>query len=150
MSKLIVTLPEAERVKFKRWVDSLSEKNKRECQTLIRKAAYDIERKAKMFAPVNYGFLRSSITNYMDRNRMGVTIEAGGQSKRGMWVRYAPYVEFGTGTKVQVPEDLKAYAIQFKGAGKRKINNRAQPYFFPAVRIATMEMLARLNQMGFK
>ncbi len=153
MSKLVITLPEMERLKFKRWLESQSEKTRRECQTLIHRTAFDIKRRAKMFAPVNDGFLKSSINTPINGNRMGATIEAGGQSKKGMWVKYAPYVEFGTGTGVIVPDDpqgLKLYAFQFKGAGKRKVNNRAQPYFFPAVRISINEMIVRLNQMGFK
>ena len=154
MSKFVnIELPQMEKLKFQRWIKGLSEDTRKDCERLIYKTAYDIERKAKMFAPVNYGFLRTSISTHLDQNRMGAIIEAGGQSKRGMWVKYAPYVEFGTGTKVQVvddPQGLKVYALQFKGAGKRKVNNRAQPYFFPAFRIATREMLIRLNQMGFK
>ncbi len=34
-------------------------------------------------------------------------------------VFYAPYVEFGTGKKVNVPSDLTQYALQFKGPAGR-------------------------------
>jgi HK97 gp10 family phage protein len=44
---------------------------------------------------------------------------------------YSAYVEFGTGTKVSVPEGLEEFAIQFKGT-KAVPGMRAQPYFFPA------------------
>lgn len=45
---------------------------------------------------------------------------------------YAPYVEFGTGRLVDVPEGLETYAAQFKGKGVRQVNIPARPYFFPA------------------
>jgi len=45
---------------------------------------------------------------------------------------YGPYVEFGTGGLVRVPAELKEYAMQFKGAGIRKVNTGAQPYLYPA------------------
>ena len=48
-------------------------------------------------------------------------------------VSYAPYVEFGTGTKVNVPKGLENYASQFKGKGIRQINLSARPFLFPAV-----------------
>ena len=43
---------------------------------------------------------------------------------------YAAYVEFGTGNLVDVPSELKQYAMQFKGKGVRKINLPARPFFF--------------------
>jgi HK97 gp10 family phage protein len=48
-------------------------------------------------------------------------------------VSYAPYVEFGTGTKVNVPKGLENYASQFKGKGIKQVNLPARPFFFPAV-----------------
>lgn len=42
------------------------------------------------------------------------------------------YVEFGTGSEVDVPEGLEDYAMQFKGDGVRQVNLPAQPYLFPA------------------
>ncbi len=44
---------------------------------------------------------------------------------------YAPYVEFGTGSLVRVPSRMKAFALQFKGRGLRKVNRRAQPFMHP-------------------
>ena len=65
-----------------------------------------------MFAPVNYGFLRRSVGYKID-GMMSALIWAGGAGS-GINVKYAPYVEFGTGTRVNVPGDVKDYAIQFK------------------------------------
>jgi len=47
-------------------------------------------------------------------------------------IEYAPYVEFGTGGLVSVPPGLEEIAIQFKGAGIRKVNLPARPFFFRA------------------
>ncbi len=77
---------------------------------------------------------------------------------------YSAYVEFGTGTKVNIsplPPDLAAYAIQFKGQGKTgkhpvkikgrwamvpyQLNLRAQPFFFPAYNAATKDLVKRLK-----
>ena len=43
---------------------------------------------------------------------------------------YAPYVEFGTGSGVVVPEGFNAFAMQFYVNGKGTM--RAQPYLIPA------------------
>ena len=44
---------------------------------------------------------------------------------------YAPYIEWGTITKVNVPAELKDYAIQFKGKGIKKNGGiETRPYFF--------------------
>lgn len=42
---------------------------------------------------------------------------------------YSPYLEWGTGTRVSVPADLKGYALQFKGQ-KQVIGSRPYPFFF--------------------
>ena len=45
-------------------------------------------------------------------------------------IKYAPYVEFGTGGLVSVPKGLEDIAIQFKGAGIKQVNLPARPFFF--------------------
>lgn len=51
----------------------------------------------------------------------------------GVYAKYAPFIEFGTGTFVDVPQGLEEYALQFKGKGIRQVNLPARPFFFPAV-----------------
>lgn len=65
----------------------------------MRRASIVIERDAKRFAPVDTGRLRSSITH---------AVRVGGfppvlQGVVGSNVKYAPYMEFGTGTFVGKP-----------------------------------------------
>lgn len=149
MPKSYLILPQTEMLKFKAWTDKLTEENKRQCQSILYGTAQRIRTLAMRAAPVNFNFLRNSIKVFVTPDRMGAEVTAGGQSA-GAYVRYAPYVEFGTGDFVSVPSNLTDYALQFKGRGLRKVNNRARPYFFPAVETGTKEMIIKLNQMGFK
>ena len=50
----------------------------------------------------------------------------------GSALKYAPYVEFGTGGTVNVPAGYEDFAYQFKGKGIRKINLRPRPFLIPA------------------
>lgn len=137
-----IKLPQSEIDKFSRWTDSLSRENKQKCQSLMVGTLLHIERLAKMFAPTDKGFLKGSIHNTIDSTKLGGSVYNG--------KNYAPYVEFGTGSKVIAPDDVKDYAMTFKGAGIREVNNRAQPYLFPAVRIGWNELIAKLKLMGFQ
>lgn len=142
MSKTGIYIPESEQAKFNRWVNKLNNKVSVDSRRLIVSTALDIQRWAMMFAPVKVGLLRSSIRTKFTKGQTGASI----YTVR----RYAPYVEFGTGTKVVAPADVRDYALTFKGRGIRKINQRAQPYLFPAWRLGVKEMTEKLKRMGFK
>lgn len=60
---------------------------------------------------------------------------------------YSAYVEFGTGTLVDVPAGLEDYAKQFKGQGIRQVNLPARPFFIPAFRDNTKKILERLKKI---
>jgi HK97 gp10 family phage protein len=85
--------------------------------------AIEIEEDAKILAPKNLGKLAQSIhvVKITDSN---YKIVAG--------VKYAPYVEFGTGGLVNVPKDWGTYPMRFKGKGIKQVNIRPQPYLLPA------------------
>jgi HK97 gp10 family phage protein len=70
----------------------------------------EVQNEAKSLAPVNYGRLRSSITT---QRATPSSIEA----ITYVNADYAPFVEFGTKGKVEIPAGLEAYAAQFKGSG---------------------------------
>ena len=139
--KFTVKLPESEKAKFKAWTDKLTKENRRQCQNIMVGTITGIARKAAMFAPVNTSFLKTGIRPTFTNDRLGGTV----YNAR----LYAPYVEFGTGDMVVAPSDVADYAMTFKGKGIRKVNNRARPYLFPAVRIGQKEMIAKLKQLGF-
>lgn len=79
---------------------------------------------AKQKAPKDTGKLTQSI-GFEDNNDLSYTIFAG--------VKYAPYIEYGTGGFVEIPKELKDNAIQFKGKGIKKINLPARPFLYPSV-----------------
>jgi hypothetical protein len=149
MSKPFIIIPQSELQKFTRWTNSLAKENQAQCQRAIFATCTNIVRRAMRLAPVNFGFLRASVGTNATGAGMSAEVWAGGSGK-GVNVKYAPYVEFGTGNKVYVPQELSEYAIQFKGRGIRKVNTSHQPYFFPSVKISVKEMYAKLHQMGFK
>lgn len=75
--------------------------------------------------PVQDGHLRGSgNTSYLDNQLTGV-VSFGGNA-----TPYAPYVEFGTGINVSIPEGFGAYAMQFYVNGKGTM--KAQPFLIPA------------------
>jgi hypothetical protein len=52
----------------------------------------------------------------------------------GTPVNYAPYIEFGTGDLVEIPEGTEEVAAQFKGRGIRKVNIKGDSFLnFAAV-----------------
>jgi HK97 gp10 family phage protein len=92
----------------------------------VNASALAIQSKARRDVVVDNSTLRSSIqlkeVNTGDKIMYTV----------GSRLKYAPYVEFGTGGTVNVPAGYEDFAIQFKGKGIRKINLRPRPYLIPA------------------
>ena len=141
---ITLKLPESEKAAFSRWIDQQKEENKKEVKKLVRQTLDKISKRAKQFVSVDKGFLKTSIRAVSTKEGYGGIVEVGRH--------YSPYVEFGTGSVFVAGQDVMKYAEEFKRPRpvKRKVNLRAQPYFFPAVRISQKEMMARLEQMGFK
>jgi HK97 gp10 family phage protein len=104
----------------------LSPKIAKEVAMEVNASALAIQRKAKRDVKVDNSTLRSSIQlkEINQGNKIIYTV--------GSALKYAPYVEFGTGGEVNVPAGYETFAIQFKGKGLRKINLRARPYLIPA------------------
>lgn len=87
-----------------------------------------IETEAANEVRVDTGALKNSIQSTpikVSKNEITGGVEVGAE--------YAPYVEFGTGTRVKVPSELTAFASQYKGDGIKEINLPARPFFYPAV-----------------
>lgn len=101
--------------------------------TLAKEVAYEvnasalkIQSSAKRAVVVDNGMLRNSIQLKEINTGKKVVYTV------GSYLRYAPYVEFGTGGKVSVPAGYEEFAIQFKGKGIREVNLRPRPYLIPA------------------
>lgn len=87
-----------------------------------------IETEAANEVRVDTGALKNSIQSTpikVSKNKITGGVEVGAE--------YAPYVEFGTGTRVKVPSELTAFASQYKGDGIKEVNLPARPFFYPAV-----------------
>lgn len=103
--------------------------------------ARNIEKYAKSNAPVDLGKLGQSIQAVKD-NDLNWSIEAG-----GVLAPYAPFVEFGTGGLVEVPNELKEQAIKFKGKGIKQVNLRARPFLYPALLRGRIEYVEKLKKV---
>ena len=101
--------------------------------------AKNIESYAKSQAPANFGKLGQSI-QAVKVNDYNWNIEAG-----RVLAPYAPFVEFGTGGLVEVPNELKEQAIKFKGKGIKQVNLRARPYLYPSLLRGRKEYLEKLK-----
>jgi len=99
---------------------------------------YEIENLAKARTPVDTGRLRGSIQAVVSQPFSKTVLVP---------VKYAPYVEFGTGALVDVPAGLEDYAIQFKGRGVKKVNLPARPFLYPAFKVATAELPQRIKKL---
>lgn len=98
-------------------------------------SAKQIARDAKRNAPKNMGDLANSIS---DDRKGELNYEIVAQKF------FAPFVEFGTGTKVDVPPGLEEYAMQFyRGPG---VNLPAHPFLFPAYEEERKKLVDRLKK----
>ena len=86
--------------------------------------AQEIATDAASNAPANYGKLRQSI-NASKENKMLYNVNVNA-------VPIGAYVEFGTGAKVDVPDEWKDLAWQFYVNGKGYLP--PTPYLYPAFR----------------
>jgi hypothetical protein len=94
----------------------------------IEDSILSIESEAVSNVRVDTGALKQSIQSTpikVSKNQISGGVEVG--------ANYAPYVEFGTGTRVKIPTELSQFAAQFKGDGIKEINLPARPFFYPEV-----------------
>ena len=104
----------------------LAPKISKEVAMEVNASALAIQSKARRDVKVDNGILRNSI-QLKEINKGDKIMYTVGSA-----LKYAPYVEFGTGGEVSVPAGYEDFAIQFKGKGIRKVNLRPRPYLIPA------------------
>ena len=75
--------------------------------------------------PVDLGKLRQGNSFVVNRDALKVTLFNN--------VPYAPFIEFGTGQRVEVPNELKEIAIQFKGKKDIPFGIHPQPFLYPGL-----------------
>lgn len=113
----------------------------KDIEAVTELVARNIEKDAKSNAPVNFGKLGQSI-QAVKETHLRWKVEAG-----GVLAPYAPFVEFGTGGLVEVPNELKEQAIKFKGKGIKQINLRARPFLYPALLRGREQYLDKLKKV---
>jgi HK97 gp10 family phage protein len=115
-----------------------SEKVEKGIDNAVKEAALNTETNAKMDCPVDMGILRNSIHTeaFQDATGQGYEVLT--------LVEYAPYVEFGTGTRVSIPTGYDEYAAQFKGS-KSVAGMNAQPYLIPNFEMQKEQLIANLK-----
>lgn len=108
---------------LKEAIQSLNEKQKKidsGLLNILQDYTLRIEFQAKRLAPTDMGHLGQSISSNVT-NRVS-TISAS--------ANYAPFVEFGTGTRVKVPSGFEELAMTFYVNGKGL--TRPQPFLIPS------------------
>lgn len=98
----------------------LGEDTNRILQEELKKICDGILADALARVPVDTGDLKAS--SYVNKTENGWAI--------GFTAKYAPYVEFGTGSFVQVPQGEEEFAMQFFVNGEG--HGRPRPFLFPA------------------
>lgn len=113
----------------------------KEVEQAVAVATRNTSAAAKSFVVTDKGGLKQSIRAHSKGKTGEVKVGA----------EYGPYVEYGTGTRVIVPTELKEYAMQFKGKGIRQVNLSARPFLYPAYFIHRVKFIEdckrRLNKL---
>ena len=136
-----IKINQSDLAKLNKKLAQLQKFSKQELSNEIGRGAMEIVGRAKQSAAKDTGALRQSINS--EASGKGVAVYAN--------AKYAPYIEFGTGSQVSLA-DMKelgipdAYAAQFKGKGIREVNLPARPFFFSSARVGFNNMLKRVDK----
>ena len=129
-------------------LEASPQKMMEESKLIIDAAVIEIAAKAKQQVAVKTGALKASIRHAKYQPGKGASVSAGNTN-----IRYAPYVEFGTGTRFQIPvyqnvnmADLEAYALTFKKS-KKVIGVPYRPYMFSAYSEVFTSMIKKLKSV---
>lgn len=119
-------------------MNAYSKELKRELTYITFRAATNIEGTAKKNVVVDTGKLKGSIYQTPDFSKAIFKV--------GATEDYAPYIEFGTGGGVEIPNGFTDFASEFKGAGVRTINRSAQPFLIPAFLEETQKLKEEIKK----
>lgn len=120
----------------------LAKQNKQEAIQAISETAINIERKAKQnlaalpFKESVGGIAQSAYILY-GNDRLSADV--------GFNAYHSGYIEWGTGTQVDVPQGFEDYAWQFKGDDIRQVNIKPMPYFHPAINSELQNLKRKLK-----
>lgn len=127
-------------------LDDFSEEIQRKVQEEVRDWAERTEAAAKRDVPVKTGDLKGSIRSVVGANGLTWIVKAGNSE-----VDYAPYVEFGTGTRVDQAflqeYGLVKYASDFKGKGEREVNLPARTFLYRNARTELTKSIQAIRKL---
>lgn len=107
------------------------------------RSALAIEKGAKIRVPTDESRLKNDIQKDVKITQFNRVVSASIFNT----VKYAPFVEFGTGSLVEVPAEQQEYALQFKGKTGRVRNYPARPYLFPAFEQERPILIQKLTEI---
>tara|TARA_R110002020_G_scaffold390072_4_gene600571 strand:- start:2512 stop:2979 length:468 start_codon:yes stop_codon:yes gene_type:complete len=148
MSAIDIKIDKRDLARLSKKIQLLKKESTTELSKNIAHAAVFIQNKAIDKAPVYKGtqYTGGDLKQSIGSEARGTTAVIFAKAK------YAPYQEFGTGTRVDVkdaaklgipPSEIKRL---YQGDGKRKVNINPQPFFFPAVRIGLNKLLKDIEK----
>jgi len=105
-------------------IDKIEKQVLAHANILVQEAILETAFQAKWDAPVDMGGLMQSISVTYQKSKLEGTVSVNAP--------YAPYVEFGTGGLVEIPQGFEELAAKFKGRGVKKVNLPARPFLIPA------------------
>lgn len=105
--------------KIRQYKDALTKALQQETKNRLQQIRTDAQRDS----PVDTGENRREIAVDLAADQLSGTVTANAP--------HAPFLEFGTGSGVQVPEGFEEVAMEFKGEGKRTVNRPAKPFLIP-------------------
>jgi HK97 gp10 family phage protein len=109
--------------------------------TIMAEEISNINKEQKIRAPYDAGFLRASL-DMQKIAPLNYKLVSTGQGSE-----YAPYQEFGTGGLVSIPPGLEKEAALYRGKGQRKVNMKAQPFFFAPAIEGKQRIIKRIVQL---
>ena len=122
-------------------LNKLDIKIQAEVRNEMNASALTILSSAKRSAPVDLNFLRNSIYLKEESKKKQIIFTVGAKAK------YAPYIEFGTGTEVTIPVGYEELAKVFKGKNKAKVNIRPQPFLIPSFEVEKPKLIERIKKL---
>lgn len=111
---------------------------------IVNEAGKKAKIKAKANAPVDTGYHRNNIIRRTVRRRKGSKFSLEAKAP------YAPFLEFGTGSYVQIPSGYEELAGAFKGSSPPNSPMRARPHIIPAMHEAAKEIEETLREALLK
>ena len=130
-------------------LEASPQKMMEESKIIIDEAVQDIAARAKQRVPVKTSALKNSIRHTKYQPGRGASVSAGNAN-----VRYAPYVEFGTGTRFQIPvypnvnmTDLEAYAFTFKKSSRQLLGVPHRPFMYDSYSEVFTSMIKKLKSV---